>query len=104
MQVAAICGIFTVSLFLVLEIIKFELIRQKKEKIWNTYKVFIPKFVTLLGLIFGVVLSKYFHSDLTDVLASLGIGAGSGLLSTGLDNLLGSTGTSRTIFGNPTDQ
>lgn len=101
MQVAAICGVFSVSLFLVLDFIKFELIKHKKEKLWNEYKVFIPKVVTLLGLVFGLFLTQYFHSDFNDVMTSLGIGAGSGLLSTGIDNLLGG-GSSRTFFGNPT--
>jgi protein-S-isoprenylcysteine O-methyltransferase Ste14 len=103
MQVAAICGIFSISLFLVLDLIKFELIKHKKEKLWNQYKVFVPKVVTLLGLIFGLFLTQYFNSDLNEVMTSLGIGAGSGLLSTGIDNLLGG-GSSRTFFGDPTQQ
>jgi len=102
MNVAAIAGVFSLTLFTLVDILKFVLIKQGKVQLWEDYKDLVPKINTLIGIIFGIVLATHFHTDLNDILSSIGIGAGAGLSSIGVDNLIGRVGDTRTVFGDPT--
>lgn len=100
MTVAEATLLFSVSLFLFIDLVKYAVIRYKGQKAWDSNKDLVTKLALIVGVIFGVILRFVYDIPLQDAFNTIGIGALAGLSTAGLDKIFDRK-DKRTLFGTP---
>lgn len=100
MTVAESTLLFSVGLFLTIDIVKYAVIRFKGDEAWDKNKDLVTKFAMLIGVVFGVVLRFVYDIPLQEAFNTIGIGALAGLSTAGLDKVFNRK-DERTLFGTP---